>query len=184
MRRAAALAKRIARESAGTRIHRPDEHEARRERCGPRRARHGHRPLFERLPQDLENMAAELEHFVEEQHSVVREADFARPRIRSAADERRVGDCVVRRAKRTDGQQPCAWAEEAGDRVNRRRLERFRERQRRQDPRDPTRHHRLACAGRTDQQQIVSARGRDLERTPSEQLAADVGEIERVGSGR
>ena len=43
------------------------------------------RALFERLAQHLERAPAELRHLVEEQHAVVREADLARPRLRSAA---------------------------------------------------------------------------------------------------
>ena len=129
-------------------------------------------------------MAGEFQHLVEKEHAVVREAHFAGPRIRSPADERRVGDRVMRRAKRTVPQQAGAGAEQSGDRVDRRRFESLRERQWRQNPGNPSCHHRLAGAGRTDEQQVVAAGGGHLERAPREQLAADVGEIERVGSGR
>ena len=54
----------------------------------------------------------------------------------TAADERDVRDRVMRRAKRPLAQQPRAGRQQAGDRVNRRRLERFVEGQRRQDRRD------------------------------------------------
>ena len=56
-------------------------------------------------------------------------------------------------------------------------LERFVERQRRQDSRHPSRHHRLAGAGRTDQQQVVAAGRRDFERSARQQLTADIGKI-------
>ena len=58
------------------------------------------RPFLERLAQHFEHVPAELEHLVEEQHAVMGEADLARPRLRSAADQRGVRDRVVRRAKR------------------------------------------------------------------------------------
>ena len=60
-------------------------------------------PFFERLPQHLEHVAAELEHLVEKEHAVMREAHLARPRLRAAADQRRVRDRVMRRAERALG---------------------------------------------------------------------------------
>ena len=62
------------------------------------------------------------------------EADFAGPRLRAAADQRDVRDRVVRRAKRTIGQQPGPARQQARDGMDRGRLERFVERERRQDP--------------------------------------------------
>jgi hypothetical protein len=41
----------------------------------------------ERLTEHFEDAAVELEHLVEKQHAAVREADFARPRLGSAADD-------------------------------------------------------------------------------------------------
>ena len=54
-----------------------------------------------------------LEHLVEKQHAVVREADLARPRLRSAADERDVRDRVMRRAERTLGDEAAARRQQA-----------------------------------------------------------------------
>ena len=62
--------------------------------------------LFQRLAQHLQHAALELRHLVEEQHAVVREADFARPRLRAAADQRDVRDRVVRRPKRPRASRP------------------------------------------------------------------------------
>ena len=44
----------------------------------------------------------------------------------------------------------------------------------------PAREHRLAGAGRADHQQVVPARGRDLERALGVLLPADVREIGRL----
>ena len=185
-RRAAALARRIAGEPARARVHRADEHEAGGEDRRARRAGDRHAPFLERLTQHLQDVAAELEHLVEEQHAVMREADLAGTRLRSAADQRGVRDRVMRRAKRALGDQPRARRQQADDRVDRRDVERLVERQRRQDARHASRHHRLAGARRSDEQQVVTAGRGDLERAPREQLAADVGEIraERGGAGR
>ena len=134
-------------------------------------------PSSTRLTQDFENVAAELRHLVEKEHAVVREADLAWARMLAAADERDVRDRVMRRAERPLGQQPRAGRQESGDRVDRRRLERLLERQRRQDRRDSPRHHRLARAGRADHQHVVAARGGDLERAARQRLAVDVREV-------
>ena len=49
--------------------------------------------------------------------------------------------------------------------------------ERRQDAGQAARQHRLARAGRPDEQQVVAAGGGDLERAPRERLAAHVGEV-------
>ena len=91
--------------AARTRIHRGDEDEAGGEDDRAQRARHGDAPFFDRLTQRLEHAAIELRHFVEKQHAVMREADLAGPRRAAAADQRDVGDGVMRRAKRPLGEQ-------------------------------------------------------------------------------
>ena len=100
LRRAAAFPHGVAGEPARARVHRPHEHEPGGEERRPRRPRDRDASFFERLAQHLEHVAAELEHLVEEEHAVVGEAHFAGPRLRSAADERRVRDRVMRCAKR------------------------------------------------------------------------------------
>ena len=100
----------------------------------PRRPRDPHAALLERLAQHLEHVPAELRHFVEKQHAVMREADLARPRLLAAADERDVRDRVMRRAERPLGDQAVPGGEQAGDRVDGRDLERLVEDERRQDP--------------------------------------------------
>ena len=59
--------------------------------------------------------------------------------------------------------------------MNRRALERFVERQWRQDSRQPSGEHGFAGARRTDHQQVVTTGRRDLERPPRERLPAKVG---------
>jgi hypothetical protein len=124
-------------------------------------------------------MTAELEHLVEEQDAVVGEADLARTRLRPAADQRGIRDGVMRRAKRPVGEQAGARRQQADDRVDRRDFERLVEGERRQDSRHAPGHHRLAGAWRSDQQQVVSTGGRDLERTPRQQLSSNVRQIRR-----
>ena len=145
------------------------------------------RAFLERLAQHFEHVAAELEHLVEKQHAVMGEADFAGPRLRAAADERGVGDGVVRRAERAIGRaarrrggsspatECTAVTSSASSKVSGGRI-----------PGDAPRHHRLARAGRADEQQVVAAGRRDLEGATRQELTADVGEIGRgeVRSGQ
>ena len=73
--------------------------------------------------------------------------------------------------------RPAPGGQRAGDRVDGGRLERLVERERRQDARQPPRHHRLARARGADEQQVVPAGRRNLERPPRQRLAAHVGEV-------
>ena len=134
--------------------------------------------LLERLPQHLERAPVELRHLVEEQHAVVREADLAGARhaVRRRR-ARRPRSCGAARETAAARQQPRAGRQQPRDRMHGRGLERLVERQRRKDPGEPPRHHRLARARRTDQQQVVSAGRGDFERAAGERLPADVGEV-------
>ena len=76
----------------------------------------------------------------------------------------------------------CPAASRPGDGVDARHLERRLAVERRQDARQPPGEHRLARAGRACEQQVVLARGGELERSPCALLAAHVGEVGR-GNG-
>ena len=86
----------VSAEPAGARVHRGEELEARGKAQRAAAAGDGDRALLERLAQRLEDVAAELGELVEEEDAVVGEADLARPRDGSAADEGRVARRVVR----------------------------------------------------------------------------------------
>ena len=95
----------------------------------------------------------------------------------AAADDRRGGRAVVRRAKRRRRDERLLDREEPRDRVDARHLERRRGLERRQQARQAPREHRLARAGRPGEQQVVPARGGDLERAPRALLSSDVREV-------
>ena len=147
------------------------------------RARDPDLALFERLAQRFEHVAAELGQLVEEQHAAVRERDLARAQRSAAAAHARVRRAVVWRAEHRSVEQARA-PERPGRAVDARRFERGVELERRQDSRQPPREQRLAAAGRPDQQQVVRARGGDLERALRALLAVHVGEVERVDLAR
>ena len=170
--------------AAGAGIHRGDEHEARREHRAARGAGDGDPPFLQRLAHQVEHVAVELGQLVEEQHAVVRQGDLARSRLRSAADERRAGDAVMRRPERPPRQQAGTRRQEAGHRVDGRAVERLVEGERRQDRRQPARQHRLARARRPAHQQVVPPGRGDFERPTGRELAVHVGEIGLVARQR
>jgi hypothetical protein len=174
--------------AAGTGVHRADQHEPRGKRRRPRGPRDSDDPFLQRLTEDFEDVSAEFGHLVEEQHAVVGEADLARPRQRPAADQGDIRHGVVRRAERPRRDETAARGEQSRNRMDRRDLERLVERQRRQNPRDALGHHRLAGAGRADEQCVVAAARGDFERAPGQQLSMDVGEVDadrfRAAGGR
>ena len=133
--------------------------------------------FLERLPQDLEGMPAELRHLVEEQDAVMGQADLAGPRDGAAADERDIGDRMMRRAERALGQQARArWQQSATEctvvtssassKVSGGRI-----------PASRRAIIVLPAPGGPISRSVVAARGRDLERAPRERLTVDVGEV-------
>jgi hypothetical protein len=66
----------------------------------------------------------------------------------------------------------------AGDGVDGADFDRLVISERRQDPREALGEHRLPRPGRADQEDVVPARGRDLERALRGELSTDVGEVE------
>src|SRR6516162_8918115 len=140
------------------------------------RPRDGDLPDLERLAQRIEHLRLELGQLVEEEYAVMGERDFARPRAQSAADQRRHAGGMMRRAERTAIGERAAL-DLARDRGDHRDFEQFRRRQRRQDGRQPRGQHRLAGAGRSDHEQIVTAGGGDFERALGALLALDVLEV-------
>jgi hypothetical protein len=86
----------------------------------------------------------------------------------------------MRRAKGPLDEKAGARCEQAGDGVHGGGFQRLVERQRWQNPGHPARHHRLAGPWCADEQQIVTAGRRDLERAPGEQLSANVRQVQRA----
>ena len=103
------------------------------------------------------------------------ERRFAGARRRAAADQRRGRRRVMRRAQHALA--PARRAEGAGDAQDRRRLERFVVRQRRQQAGETARQHRLAGARRADHQDAQLPGRGDLEGALGGALAAHVDEI-------
>ena len=111
---------------------------------------------------------------------MVRQADLARARhALPAADQSRVGNGVMRRAKRPVMQKAAASPQNAGDAVDLGGLDGLGEGQRRQGSRETLGQHRLPGTGRADHQDVVRTGGRHFQRPFGHGLAPDVAKIER-----
>jgi len=134
---------------------------------------------LERLAQHLEHPAIELRQLIEEQHAVMRQRNLAGARIAAAAHQRYRGRGVMGRAIRA--LSPTLQAKAAGERLNRRSLQRIGFVHGRKDAGQPLREHRLAGAGRADHQEAVAAGSGDFQRALRVCLAFDFGEVGILG---
>ena len=175
-RGAAAGERGIAQMPAAARVHRRDQLYPRRKGHVGVGAGDADAAGLQRLAERIEHRPLEFGQFVEEQHAEMREADLAGAHAQAAADQRRHRRAVVRRAERPAAADPAA-VQLARDRSDHRHFERFGRLQRRQDARQAGGEQRLSRARRAAHQQIVPARGRDLERALGDFLAFDLGEV-------
>ena len=132
----------------------------------------------------FQHVAPVLGQFIQEEHAVMRKRDLARAQASSPADDGGRGRAVMRRAKRP---APPFGDRRQGprQRMQHRAFERLGVVERRQQSRQALREHALARARRSDQEQAVPARGRDLERALRAGLAAHVGQVRtRSPAGR
>ena len=154
-RRAGAGAAGIRPVSAGTGIHGGDEDEVGGESRAAEGPADGHLAFLERLAQDLERLAIELGHLVEEEDALVGQADLARLGRAAAADQAGVADGVVRGAERPHGHQRLAGLQEAHHAVDARGLQALGGGQWGQDRRQALGQQGLAGSGRTDHQEVM-----------------------------
>ena len=122
---------------------------------------------LERWPPALQDVAAELGQFIQEEHAIVGQRHLARHRYVAAADQPRIRDGMVGRAKRAGRDQRRAVAGEAGDAVDTRGLNGLGEGHRRQDGGESACQHRLARPWRTKEEDV-------MVRTPASPSASPV----------
>ena len=164
--------------AAGAGVHGRHQREARRVGDAPGRPRQRHLAVLDRLAQRLEHVAAELRQLVEEEHAVVGQRDLAgarrrRPPTSPASETEWCGARKGRAASRP------RCARQPGHAVHHGGLQRLVEVERRQEAGQAAGQHGLAAAGRPEEEQVVAARGRHLERPLGHLLPGHVGEVER-----
>lgn len=130
---------------------------------------------FQRLAQDLQDLALELRQFVEEQHALVRQGDLARLRAAAAADQGRRGGGVVRLAERS--LRPVPEGDVAGHRMDRCDLQGLVLVERRQQAGQAAGQEGLAGARRAAEQQVVRAGGGHQQGALGGGLALDLGQV-------
>ena len=140
--------------------------------------------LLEGLAQLVEHHRGELPELVEEQNSAVGEGDLARsdPR-RAPTDHRHRAHPVVGCPQRWPAHQ-AAGEREAGCGMDPGGLQRLVVVELGEETGEALGQHRLARAGRTDHQQVVTSGGSHLDRGASQRVAPHVGEVGRRGLGR
>src|SRR3990172_5075992 len=164
---------------AGTGVNRRDESETRGERSDAAHPPDPHPAVLHGLSQRFERGSGKLRKLVEEEDSVMREANLPR-QVPDAASYHGGGrDRVVGRSKRRP-RQKAALVEKTGDGIDLRDLERLLEIEPRKERRKPHGEKALSRARRTHHEEVVPARGRDLESPLRLSLSLHVREIEDV----
>src|SRR6185295_17167704 len=157
-RRTAAEAAGVSEMPAGAGVERADETEAGGKGQPGAGPDDGDEALFERLAERLESVAAELRQLVQEEHAVVRQARLPRPRGGSSSDHADRARSRVRAAERTLEKQ-AGRRLVGGERPDLRHLDRLGRRERRKQPWQTAREHRLTGAWRAEEEEVVAARG-------------------------
>ncbi|GIS60429.1 MAG: hypothetical protein CM1200mP2_26540 [Planctomycetaceae bacterium] len=140
-------------------VHRRHQHQVRRKGHAAQRPGNRDLVLFERLPHYLQRPPVEFGQLVQEQNSVMRQADLSRRRTAATSHQSRLADRVVRGAEGTGQHQGASRGQPSHDAPDPARLEALPRGQLGQDATQPAGQQRLAGSRRTDQQQVVSAGG-------------------------
>ena len=160
---AAAVAFRMTVETTRTRIHRGDEHDVRRKSHGPGGARNHRFSILQRLAQHLQRAASEFRQLIEEKHTMVSQTHLARRGIGRSAEQTDIGNRVVRRAERANGDKIEFAGEQTANAMDLGCLDGLLQCQRRHDGRNPFGQHALPGARGTKHQEIVATSHGDLE---------------------
>jgi len=182
-RSAVTLAGGVAEVAARTGIHGGGKHEARRKRDGRGGARDGDGTVFERLAHDFEYVALKFGELIEEENAVMTERNFARARNGAAANEARIADGVMRRAKRARADEAAGIFERARNGMNARGFDGFFERHRGKNRGNALGEHSFASAGRADEENVVPAGTSDFQGAFRGLLAVNLAEVDTVFGG-
>ncbi len=139
--------------------------------------------VFHGLAERLEDAAAELWEFVEEEDAAVGEADLAGPRDDASADDGGCGGGVVGRADGAVGDEGLARLEGAGGGVDAGDLDGFVDGEGWEDAGEGLGHHGLAGAGGAEHEEVVASRSGDGDGSLAAFLSSDFGEVDRGGGG-
>ncbi len=131
---------------------------------------------LDRLPQRIQHAPVKFRQLIQKQHAVMRQRNLSRPGQRPTADKRIKRRAMMRRAKRAlaPGFLQPDFINQAGDSGA---LQGFCVAERGHNAGQPRSQHGLACAGRANQQQVMTARCGNLQRPASLFLTNDIAQI-------
>ena len=132
------------------------------------------------VPHYFQHIALKLRQFIKEEHAIVPQGHLARPWHGSAADEPSIADGVVGRAEGPRAHEATGIFQNSGDAVDARGFDGLIERHGRQNCRDALGEHGLARSGRSDKQNVMTARASDLQSALRGLLAMDVSQVDGV----
>ena len=178
----AAGALRVAPPTAGARIGGAHQGNAAGEAAALTGAADPHLSLLKGLAQLIEHGAAELGQLIEEQHTIVGQAQLPRSRQRAAANQGRGRAAVVWAAEGTPADQASTLRQQPRHRVQLGEFQGLPVLQGGQQRQQAAGQHRLAGARGADQQQVMVAGGGDLQGPAAMHLAPHLGEIEAVAA--
>ena len=160
-------------------VHGPHQHETTGIDKGPRDAGDRHHAVLQGLAQHLKGVPLELRQLVQKQHAVVCQRDLSRPGPAAPAPgHTRSGHRMVWTAERTAGQHGCPAAQQSGYRVHLAGLQRLLQGHVGQNRGQAFCKHTFAAAWRTDHQNMVGPRRRDLQRALYGLLPHHIGKIQ------
>ena len=88
-------------------------------------AGNGYTAFFERLAHGFQDAAPELGQFIEKEHAMMRQRNFAGRRVDVAAEQPGIAGGMMRSAERPAGHQGLSWREQADDAMDLRSLQRL-----------------------------------------------------------
>jgi hypothetical protein len=178
-RRTAALVSGVTQMTAGAWIHGRQEGEAGRESMSRPSPDDGDLPVFQRLSQGLQGIAAKFGQLVQEEHPGVGKTDLSWARYGTASYHASGADAGVGAAKGSLNQETLQGLV-GGKGLDFGGSNGFCQRERRQDTRKPPGKHGLPRSRWTEEEEVVSPCGGDLQGSSCSFLSPDLGEI---GSG-
>src|SRR5206468_11891112 len=126
-----------------------------------------------------------LRKFIEKQYSIMSQTDLARSRLTGPTEQTGVGYGVMRTPERPTGHKAMLRIRQAANAVNFGRLNRFLQRKRRQNRRDPFCYHRLSGTRRSRKKDIMGSCSSDFDGAIRVLLTFNFAEIQfQFGVGR
>jgi len=162
---------------AGTRVHGRAEDETAGKTNRARYPGQLHITIFQGLPQRFQSRPMEFGPLVQEEQAVVGQTRLPGPELGSAADEGMGARGMMRLTKRPLGDEAAFFGQKPRASVYAGGFQGFALIHGRQDAGHPAGHHGFSATGTADEDEVVTAGGRDFQGAARQELPAQVAEI-------